>query len=380
MRQLRGLLIAEILFALVSASVLSPAEGRAAETGFSFALDRTGAAAGDTVRLNVLAQRGAENAAGFRLRISYDEDVLRFLGTETSGPTNGTLRTNSSSDPIYSVYVCNVGGGSAPELSGRIAAFVFQVKDGAAAGGTQIDAQADEVCDFDGDAIDAGCTGSIRLNVTALSSEALLTGLVPSQGALQPAFSPDVTDYTLAVGAGIGSVTFEADAASGGAVKISRKSLGAAGSKTQVVATATSADKSAERQYFILVSRAAKAESAPAAKSSPPPVSRAGGENAVRPGAQTATSKGAKPSSSSSAKNPANSAAGVPSAQGTADGGAPSALPEQTALQAERAEGPAPLNIVQNRMPTYFTGMFACAFCMSAGVAVFLWLSAKPKG
>ena len=70
MRRLRGLLIAGILFALVSASVLFPAEGRAAETGFSFALDRTGAAAGDTVRLNVLAPSGAANAAGFRLRMS----------------------------------------------------------------------------------------------------------------------------------------------------------------------------------------------------------------------------------------------------------------------------------------------------------------------
>ncbi len=382
-KRFRAPLIAGILFALVFA-LLPPAGGQAAETGFSFALDRNSAKAGDMVKLNVSAQSGAENAAGFRVRVSYDEDVLRFLGTETTGPTNGTLRTNSSSNPIYSVYVCSVGSGSAPKLSGKIATFVFQVKDGAEAGSTQLNAQADQICDFDGNGIDADCIRSANLNVTAPSNEALLTGLVPSQGTLQPAFSPDRTDYGLSVGASVSSVTFQADAASGGTVKISRKSLNAAGSDTQIVVTVTSADKSVQRQYFTLVSRAAKAISSSASGSASeikndPPSAQAGGKTVVKPGARTASGEVEnKPSASESGAPPILE--GAPSGQAETAGGAFSASQERAvAAQTRETSPPAALNVVQNRMPAYFAGMFACVFCMSAGAAACLWLSAKPK-
>lgn len=383
-KRFRAPLIAGILFALVFA-LLPPAGGQAAETGFSFALDRNSAEAGDTVKLNVSAQGGAKDAAGFRLRVSYDEDVLRFLGTETTGPTNGTLRTNSSSNPIYSVYVCSVGSGSAPELSGKIATFVFQVKDGAEAGSAQFSAQADQICDFGGNKIDADCTGSASLDVTVPSDEALLTGLVPSQGMLQPAFSPDRTDYGLSVGANVSSVAFQADAASGGTVKISRKSLSAAGSDTQIVVTVTSANKSVQRQYFILVSRAAKAVSSSAPESAPeiknnPPSAQAGGKTAIKSGARTASGEAEIKPSASEGEAP-SIPAGASSGQTEAAGRASSAEQERAiAAQTRETSPPAALNVVQNRMPAYFAGMFACAFCISAGVAAYLWLSAKPKG
>ena len=380
-RHLCGSLITGIVFALVSAFLLPSAGGQGAETGFSFALDRADAAAGDTVRLNVSAQDSVRNAAAFRLRVSYDEAALRFLGTETTGPTNGTLRTNSASDPIYSVYVCKVDGGSAPELSGKIATFVFQVKD-AAAGSTQIGVQADEVCDFDGGALDADCSESVRLDVTAPSDEALLTGLVPSQGTLQPAFSPDRTDYRLAVGAEVSSVTFQADATSGGTVKVSRKSLGTAGSDTQIVVTVTSADKSTQRQYFVLVRRAERAQtssaprSAPKGKDSPPSSARAGGKTASRSAGRTATKAGKSPPSGA---KPLKSSSGPgTSPENAAETGA--TQERLSAAQTQGAGAAGAVQITQNQMPAYFWGMLACAFCMSVGVTVYLWFTAKPKG
>lgn len=382
MRHLRGPIIAGIFLALVFA-FSPPIDGLAAETGFSFVLDRSSAAAGDTVRLNASVRDGAEDAAGFRLRVSYDGDTLRFLGTETTGPANGTLRTNSASNPIYSVYVCNVSGENAPVLSGTIVTFLFQVRDGAEAGSTQISAQADQVCDFDGSPLDAGGTGDVSLNITSLSDEALLTGLVPSQGMLRPAFSPETSDYSLSVDSGVDSVSFEADAAAGGTVKISRKSLKAAGSDTQIAVTVTSADKSTQRQYFILVSRAAKAaasshpaSAATADSSRPPQDVQTSGK------AEGLSSRGGRESLAGSSRETASSRTDASSQpQGTAGTAQSSPQLPASALAAQaHAEGhPAALNLVQNRMPAYAAGMFACVFCMFTGIAVYFWLCAKPK-
>lgn len=365
MGHLRGPLIAGILFALAFA-FLPPVNGAAAEAGFTFALEQGSAAAGETVKLDVSAQSAAAEAAGFRLCISYDGDVLRFLGTETSGPaSNGSLRTNSSSNPIYSVYVCSVSGGDAPALSGKIVTFLFQVKDGAGDGATEISARADQVCDFGGSPIDAGCAGSVLLNVASPSGEALLTGLVPSQGTLQPAFSPETSDYILSVGSTVSSVSFEADAAAGGTVKINRKSLNAAGADTQIVVTVTSADKSVQRQYFVLVRRAAKTASASR------PASRAAGSVSLPQERRNAAKPGGASASGSAGQIPSSSPqdAGALQTMGTA--------PSSPAPAAR--DLPAGLSVVQDRMPAYAAGMLACAFCMLAGAAVHVWLLAKPK-
>ena len=366
MRHLRGPLIAGIFLALAFASS-SPVNGAAAEAGFTFALEQGSAAAGETVKLDVSAQSAAAGAAGFRLCVSYDGNVLRFLGTETSGPANnGSLRTNSASNPIYSVYVCSVGGGDAPALSGRIATFLFQVKDGAEGGATRISARADQVCDFSGSPIDAGCAGSALLNVTSPSGEALLTGLVPSQGTLEPAFSPETSDYSLSVGSTVSSISFEADAVAGGTVKINRKSLSAAGSDTQIVATVTSADKNVQRQYFVLVRRAAKTAS------SSRPGYRAAGSISLPQERRNTAKHGGTTSVSDSAGPPASSAA--QSAGALQAAGAASSAPAAPAPNL-----PAGISVVQNRMPAYTAGMMACAFCMLAGAAMHVWLLAKPK-
>lgn len=367
MRHLRGPLIAGILLALAFA-FSPPANGAAAEAGFTFALEQGSAAAGETVKLDVSAQSAAAEAAGFRLCVSYDGNVLRFLGTETSGPANnGSLRTNSSSNPIYSVYVCNVGGGDAPALSGKIATFLFQVKDGAEDGMTQIGAQADQVCDYDGSPIDdAGCAESVRLNVTSPSGKALLTGLVPSQGTLEPAFSPETPDYSLSVGSDVSSVSFEANAAAGGTVKINRKSLYAAGSDTQIVVTVTSADKNAQRQYFVLVRRAAKAAS------SSRPAPRAAGSVSLPQQERRSTAKPGRASAADSDGPPVSSAPQNAAALQTLGTASSSPAPDARNL-------PAGLSVVQNRMPAYAAGMMACAFCMLAGAAMHMWLLAKPK-
>lgn len=85
--------------------------------------------------------------------------------------------------------------------------------------------------------------------------EAYLADLSPSIGTLQPTFSPDVTEYTLDVGAEVQTVGFRAEAGEDGSVSISREKLNRAGTSTEIKITAVSADRKNRQVYTVTVNR-----------------------------------------------------------------------------------------------------------------------------
>ena len=144
--------MAALLLLFLAAFWGQPA-GAKAETApyFTFSLDRADASAGDLVRVRVQARASADPAAGFRARVFYDSDSLTFAGTESSAKIqSGTLETNSISDPVCCVYVCNTDTSSAPSLSGEVLTFVFQVRGGAKSGQSTVTANIDQICGYSG--------------------------------------------------------------------------------------------------------------------------------------------------------------------------------------------------------------------------------------
>lgn len=233
----------------------------AAETApyFTFSLSGQAVSENQLIKLEINANEMTDPAAGFRMMISYDDAQLSFVRTETSSQIkSGTMETNSAGNPIYSVYVCNVDQNAAPSLSGNIISFVFKVKDGAAAGKTKIRAQIDQICNYQAQKLNLDYDEDLTFSITEEglpSGEAFLKSLVPVSGRLSPAFSPDIFTYAMEVPANVSSVEFMAEAGSGGAVTINRRTLGKSGSQTSIIATVTSADKKSSVQYVVLVHR-----------------------------------------------------------------------------------------------------------------------------
>ncbi|OCN01533.1 hypothetical protein A7X67_18370 [Clostridium sp. W14A] len=353
---------------------LLPASAAAASpTYFSYSLDPVSASGEELVRLNVTAYKTEETAAGFRLKIHYDEDKLDFISTETSGAVkSGTMQTSADSGLISSVYVCNTENGSAPRLSGTIASFLFQVAADAPTGNTALTVSADQICDYDGDSLEADNTEA-KLNLKiqrSLSSEARLTELTPSAGSLEPEFAPSVRNYILKVGSDVGSVDFQTGAAGGGSVRVSRKTLNGAGKETQIAVTVTSEDRTQNAQYLITVERAAK----DAAGSSITEGKAAGGG----PGPSRETESAAREASGGNRSGP-----GSKSSPGFAAGGAGESASgsggDTRQSEALQAAGDRTLILVGDRMPTFLTGMLLAVLCALVGILLSLWLPIRRK-
>ena len=391
-RLLPLLALAALLWA-GNAAAFALSSGQAESPAFSFRLDRQAASGGELVQLKMEAGPAGKRAAGFRARVQYDGSALQYVETKTASRLgSGTVRVNGDSNPVYAVYVCGVGGKSAPSLSGTVLTFVFQVKSGAA-GSAFLRADADDICDFSGSPLAPDCSSALWLETSpALSDEARLTALEPSAGTLEPAFSPDTCEYRLAVGPEVGSVLFRADAARGGTVRVSRKTLHAAGSETEISITVTSADRSEKAEYTVTVARAAKS---PESQTGDPPTESAGGpENPPPPSSAPAASGPAK-AAAASVPPRQSYAAGRVSASGPGAHGPESGAGTQTSPSPARQTGSAPqalkaaegtssvrtpdIILERSRMPAYLVGMLAAGFCIATGIALFLWLAAPPK-
>lgn len=364
---MRRLRIRKALLAAALTALLLPARSEAAASpSFSFTLDRHSVSAGEAVSLNIKINPAAE-VAGFRLRVSYDPSVLRFAGASPSAQIEpGTLQTNEEADPVCSVYVCSVGRGYAPPLSGTVLTCRFLALGNVPEGTTGICACVDETCSYSGDDMRLDTFGTLVLNLSPAAADAgpYLTALEPSEGVLEPAFSQDIRAYRLNVGSDVGSITFRADASDGAGVTVSRKTLLAAGTETAILITVKSSDGKAKTVYTVAVSRAAK--NAGGASSSAPSSGKKSGKNSEAEQALAAAGKSTKKAKSTSAGFTSSSALKIASAFET---------------QQETAAGvaAAPLTVVQSQMNTFLVGMLAAGFCIVTGILLSIWFRGKKK-
>ena len=94
-----------------------------------------------------------------------------------------------------------------------------------------------------------------------LSADASLLSLTPASGTLNPAFEPDIYQYSLTVPFEVTTMTFTAEASEGATYRVNRKNLGAGGSDTVFEITVTAADGETRQVYTVTVHRSEKAVS-----------------------------------------------------------------------------------------------------------------------
>lgn len=363
---------------------------------FSFNLDRQEAAQNDLVKLQIVANPMPDTAAGFRMIIGYDDSVLSFVRTETSSQIHpGTMTTNSDINPIYSVYVCNVDQKAAPVLSGNIISFVFKVKSSAQPGKSLITARIDEVCNYRAKQLNRDCGEDLSLNITPArhaGTEAYLTALEPLIGHLTPDFSPDTFQYSMHVGYDVDSVEFAASAGDGGTVRISRRTLGKAGTDTMIFVTVTSKDQQTKVQYAVKVYR--NSISRPEvpqlldteSKESPqerPKQSRTASSSQATAGEvyHTGSERKYKNSARLSGKRQ-HSSAGTSVEPVSGEAVQPpvgTAAAVNTGLQQNTPHGDRNVYIIGNQMPSYLVGMLVCAICVQIGLILSIWLKPRKK-
>lgn len=245
----------------------SPVASASNPSYFSFYAAQSEAMPSGTVRIGLSADAkqlsGSDVIAAFRVRLQYDPSRLHFVRTETSDQLqSGSLQAYSDGEQVTGVYACD--GISAPKLRGECIVFVFSVAADAPPGATTIQAEVDQSANWNGEPIPQlvpqyNTGASLELSILEPPSEdTRLQQLVPSSGTLSPAFSPDIAEYTLRVGASTSSITFQATTADGAAVRINRQSLLRAGETTDITITVTAADKKTKGYYYVAVKRAQK--------------------------------------------------------------------------------------------------------------------------
>ncbi len=347
---------------------------------FTFQLDAVTAAPDGLVKIKINANQMPDTAAGFRMKIDYDDELLTFVRTETSSQIKtGTMMTNSDSNPIVSVYVCNVDQKAAPTLSGNIISFVFRVRSDVPKKQTAIGVHIDQVCNFEAKQLNLNYDDDLTLNIDpglTAPSTAYLTSLVPLTGRLTPEFSADVLEYEMTVPEDVKTVEFEAAAGSGGSVKINRKTLGKAGSDTAILITVTSADKKSKTQYAVTVHRQEAQEDTVTGTDSAETGTKTTTAGAVKSTAQSGKGGNSAAAGDGATKSISASAGGavVPEHQITPQA-APAFAPSNAAVSGNRN-----VYIVGNQMPGYVVVLLAAVALVQLGAIFAPWLNnAHPK-
>ncbi len=235
----------------------------AAEVNISMTCDNTTPVSGEEFVVNVVLKPSENtNVAAYRIRIKFDSTKLSYKGLY-SDINYDDFSSYVKGDVLTVLYVTtdqgfNVSAGH----SEVILELNFKVLSSCNVGSTTLVAQIDGLCDYDANEI--AIIGIDPIDITVIQTgEAIcdLASLAIDGYQLTPAFSPDVTQYSVDVPYSKSTVEFEATPLDDSAtVKASRKTLKSAGTSTDVNLTVASADKKSKKVYTVTVNRLTKAE------------------------------------------------------------------------------------------------------------------------
>lgn len=255
-------IIACFFIILLSCSIFRFAS--AVEVNISMTCDNATPVSGEEFVVSVvLVPDENVNIAAYRIKMNFDSTKLAYKGLY-SDINNDDFKSYANGDLLTILYVTteqgfNVGTGQQKVLL----ELNFKVLSSCDVGETEISAQVDGLCDYDANepsivgveplTVTVTQTGEANCDLAALSTEGYQ---------ITPAFSSDVTHYTVEVPYSKSTIEFAAtpldEAAS---VKANRKTLKSAGTNTDVNLTVSSPDKKSKKVYTVTVSRLTKAES-----------------------------------------------------------------------------------------------------------------------
>ena len=197
-----------------------------------------------TVVLKISSLDGG-NLGNANLMLKYDNSYLEFVSGNNAEGGAGAIKISAGEDGKHE-WVYNL----------RFKALK--------AGETNIEVSSDEIYDVNGKSATISKKGSSKVTIAAgasTSTNANLSSLSVSEGALEPEFNSDTTEYTMNVGADINSINISAVAAeANSSVEISGNENLVEG-ENKVNINVKAADGSTSKSYTITVMKAVTSES-----------------------------------------------------------------------------------------------------------------------
>ena len=223
--------------------------------------DNSSPASGEefTVSLNFLPSESI-NVSAYRLKVNFDSAKIAYKGLY-SNVNNDDFYSYISGGNLTILYVTSENGVNIrASNSTTVVELNFKVLSSCDIGTSQISAKIDGLCDYDAVAIPLPEIDPITVNVTQSGEgNCDLAALSASEYQLVPAFSSDITNYSVEVPYSKSTMEFEAAPSDENAtVKVSRKTLKSAGTSTDINLTVTSADKKSKKVYTVSVNRLSK--------------------------------------------------------------------------------------------------------------------------
>lgn len=236
----------------------------AAEVNISITCDNVTPISGEEFVVSVvLTPDESINISAYRLKVNFDSSKLAYKGL-FSDINNDDFKSYANGDLLTILYVTTEQGFNVDTGQQKVLLELnFKVLSSCDIGETEISAQVDGLCDYD--ANEPSIVGVEPLTVTVTQTGEAncdLASLTTDGYQITPAFSSDVTHYTVEVPYSKSTIEFAAtpldEAAS---VKANRKTLKSAGTNTDVNLTVSSPNKKSKKVYTVTVSRLTKAES-----------------------------------------------------------------------------------------------------------------------
>lgn len=197
-----------------------------------------------TVVLKISSLEGGD-LGNANLMLKYDNSYLEFISGNNAEGGAGAIKISAGEDGKQE--------------------WVYDLRFKALkAGETNIEVSSDEIYDVNGKSATISKKGSSKVTIAAgasTSTNANLSSLSVSEGALEPEFNPDTTEYTMNVGADINSINISAVAAeANSSVEISGNENLVEG-ENKVNINVKAADGSTSKSYTITVMKAVTSES-----------------------------------------------------------------------------------------------------------------------
>lgn len=218
-----------------------------------------------TLRLNFLPSDPI-NVSAYRLKVKFDSSKLSYKGLY-SYINNDDFKSYTKDGNLTVLFLTSENGVNLKSGSAQtLLELNFRVLSSCDIGPLEVSAVVDGLCDYDAEAIPLPNIDPIEINVVQTGdANCDLATLSLADYAITPAFSADITTYSVDVPYSKSTIEFSAapldDTAN---VKANRKTLKSAGTATDVNLTVTSADKKSKKVYTVKVNRLSKEDSTPA--------------------------------------------------------------------------------------------------------------------
>ena len=213
-----------------------------------------------TVSLNVLANSEPINISAYRLKVNFDSSKLTYKGLY-SYINNDDFESYNNGNDLNILYVTSERGFDLNAGDSKIVLELnFKVLSNCDIGTNTISATIDGICDYEAEALPLPEIDPITINVVQSGEgNCDLAELSAAEYKLSPAFSSDITKYSVEVPYSKSTMEFEAIPLDQEAsVKANRKTLKSAGTPTDINLTVTSADKKSKKVYTVTVNRLSK--------------------------------------------------------------------------------------------------------------------------